>query len=172
VPPSYLPWSPWVVRHKIEMILSLSHCPRWPRQVRQWHKIADGGMMLPMVWLTNFTNVNDPKASFEHYRDIDVLFIFPWSRMSLSPWAIMCAGIPNDWLKEDAKDTQNYEKCSVHTGISRTTSVKLSNDFSIWNLDMLHSTVYKTTGWQNAVWLNDILTKWPRTDFNSDPNIT
>jgi hypothetical protein len=38
---------------KIETILSVSHCPRWPRQVRQWHKIAYG-------FASNFANVNDP----------------------------------------------------------------------------------------------------------------
>jgi hypothetical protein len=37
----------------IEMILSVLHCPRWPRQVRQWHKIPDS-------FATNLTNVNDP----------------------------------------------------------------------------------------------------------------
>ncbi len=30
----YLPWPPWAARQQIEMILSLSRCPRWPRQVQ------------------------------------------------------------------------------------------------------------------------------------------
>ncbi len=29
----YLPWPPWLVRQKVEIIISLSHRPRWPRQV-------------------------------------------------------------------------------------------------------------------------------------------
>ena len=31
----YLPWLPWVVRHKIELILPVLCRPRWPRQVRK-----------------------------------------------------------------------------------------------------------------------------------------
>ncbi len=31
VPANYLPWPPWVARQKIEMILSVSCPPRWPR---------------------------------------------------------------------------------------------------------------------------------------------
>ncbi len=29
----YLPWPPWATQQKIETILSVSRCPRWPRQV-------------------------------------------------------------------------------------------------------------------------------------------
>jgi len=32
--PLFLPCPPWAARHKIEMILSVSRCPRWPRLVR------------------------------------------------------------------------------------------------------------------------------------------
>jgi len=29
----YLPWPAWAVQQEIETILSVLHCPRWPRQV-------------------------------------------------------------------------------------------------------------------------------------------
>ncbi len=43
----YLPWPPWAMRQEIEPILSVSCCPRWPRQVNSdcccrrhlWHSL-------------------------------------------------------------------------------------------------------------------------------------
>jgi hypothetical protein len=36
----YLPWPPWAAQQKIEMILSLLHRPRWPRQVQSGVTVA------------------------------------------------------------------------------------------------------------------------------------
>jgi hypothetical protein len=36
----YLPWPPWAMWQKIEMILSLSHHPRWTRQVQSFVTVA------------------------------------------------------------------------------------------------------------------------------------
>jgi hypothetical protein len=31
----YLPLPSWMAQHQMEMILSMTHCPRWPRQIRK-----------------------------------------------------------------------------------------------------------------------------------------
>jgi hypothetical protein len=65
-PQQYLPWPPWAARQEIETILSVSHCPRWPRQVL--FCVAVAGVIthtLPMETQLYFgTEVASNKSSF------------------------------------------------------------------------------------------------------------
>ncbi len=50
----FLPWPPWAAQQEIETILSVSCCPRWPRQEQQGVSlVAVAGIMA-----INFANVN------------------------------------------------------------------------------------------------------------------
>jgi hypothetical protein len=50
----FLPWPPWATRQEIEIILSVLHHPRWPRQ-EQWRVLL---VAVTGIIVINFANVN------------------------------------------------------------------------------------------------------------------
>ncbi len=59
-----LPWLPWPARQEIETILSVLHCPRWPRQEQWWVSLVAVRTVVAINFTDvaiNFTDVNTVK---------------------------------------------------------------------------------------------------------------
>ncbi len=69
----YLPWPPWAVPQKIEMILSLSNCPRRQRSLSQ--SLASLRQTLPKVTLLKLVNMPQHCLSHRHLSNIDSLMV-------------------------------------------------------------------------------------------------
>ncbi len=59
----YLSWPPWAAQCKIELILSISCCPRWPRQVQS--RVAVTGIIM-----STFANGNNGLYTFSSYKTV------------------------------------------------------------------------------------------------------